>query len=908
MTEGNRSRAPAARRGRASSARGIRAAGLAIAVLAALAGAAHAQEAPRAQWSLGRGTQPYAGVPFHLDLVVEGFEAEPPPVPPKLELPGAKVTPLAPSASTSTSIQIINGRRIDSVTVTWVMRYRVIVERPGRVTIPAVTARQGKAQAAAQGGAISVEDIPETTEMKVALELPARPVYVGELLPVKLVWLFRRQPAQDPTFNAPILGLDALTVTVPPPEDPRKAIPITGAQKDLALAYTLDRATEGGVEHTRLVSTFFATPRAVGTLEIPATTVLAPLPVGRPDFFGNAPSRMFRASDVARTLEVRALPETGRPPTFSGVVGEQFSIEVRTSRSVVKLGEPVELDITVKSNQRLDTLSLGRLDGEGRLPRDKFTVPAESPTGELSEDATTKTFKVIAQVTGPATEVPALAFSYFDPARDAYQTIRSEPIALSVSGSSVVGAGEVVGSPSRQPAATLAAEEAASVNAELALSSASAVDDRPLSGTLLWLLVGLLYAIPLAVLGLRSWQLRTAGRRGEAAEVRAARRRVEELLDRGQTEPARELAGPLGAALRELARALGRSAELDSAQGLLARLETESFAPGAASQPLSPDLRSDAAGLLRRWSSARTAGGGAAGRAGAVLVLAALGIPAAARADADQGQGQGSERAGLGAGALGEGRAHYEQAMSMSDPTARKAAFARAAVALGEAARARGDRPELLADWGNAALGAGDVATATLAYRRALAIDGSNARARRNLGWLRGRQGDLFRPRSTAGATEALLFFHAWPRAHRLLVGAAAFAAAILLLVPWSGRRDGGGGGGGGDGRGGGGGGRGDSRRRSSRGVAAAAVLPFAIWIAMVASVVFEDRHERDAVVMDAVVLRAADSAGAPAALTQLLPRGAEVSILERRADWTRIRIASGTEGWIPSGAVESVH
>jgi hypothetical protein len=850
---------------------------LAIACLTAFAAPAHAQDAPVAQWSLGRGAQPYAGVPFSLDLVVEGFDEAPAPTPPKLDLPGAKATSLGATPNTSTSIQIVNGRRTDTVTVTWVLRYRVVVDKAGPLTVPAVTVKQGKKQASARGGAVNVEAIPETTEMKVSLELPARPVYVGELLPVKLVWLFRRQPSQNPTFNAPILGLDALAVTVPPPDDPRKALPLTGGQKDLALAYTVDTVTDGGVEYNRLTSTFFATPRAVGKLEIPPTTVLAPLPVGRPDIFGYAQPRMFRASDAARTLEVRALPETGRPPTFSGAVGEQFSMEVRASRSVVKLGEPVELAIKVKSNQRLDTLSLGRLDGEGRLPKDKFTVPAESPTGELSADGTTKTFKVVAQVTGPATEVPALAFSYFDPAKNAYQTIRSEPIALSVGGSSVVGAGDVIGgAPARRPAAPTA-DEAVSVNAELALSSAGTVDDRPLSGAPLWLLVGLLYAIPLGVLGARSWQLRTAGRREEAAEVRAARRRVEELLDRGQTAPAREVAGPLGGALRELGRVLGRPAPRPDASGatdapgadpldaLLSRLETEGFAPGAAAQPLSPDLRSDAAGLLRRWSAAPRAGGGGASRAAAVVLLAALGLPAAARADA-----------------LSEGRAHYEQAMTITDPTARKAAFARAAVALGEAARVYPDRPELLADWGNAALGAGDVATATLAYRRALAIDGGNARARRNLAFLRGRQGDLFRPQTSTGATEALLFFHAWPRARRLLVGAAAFAAAILLLVPWSGRR--------------------------RRGLAAAAVLPLAIWLAMIASVALEDRHERDAVVMDAVVLRAADSAGAPAALTQPLPRGAEVAILEQRADWARIRVASGTEGWIPSGAVETVH
>jgi hypothetical protein len=40
-------------------------------------------------------------------------------------------------------------------------------------------------------------------------------------------------------------------------------------------------------------------------------------------------------------------------------------------------------------------------------------------------------------------------------------------------------------------------------------------------------------------------------------------------------------------------------------QGMLAKLETEAFAPSAADKPLSADLRSDAAGLLRRWTKAK---------------------------------------------------------------------------------------------------------------------------------------------------------------------------------------------------------------------------------------------------------------------------------------------------------------
>jgi hypothetical protein len=69
--------------------------------------------------------------------------------------------------------------------------------------------------------------------------------------------------------------------------------------------------------------------------------------------------------------------------------------------------------------------------------------------------------------------------------------------------------------------------------------------------------------------------------------------------------------------------------------------------------------------------------------------------------------------------------------------------------------------------------------------------------------------------------------------------------------------------------------------------------------------VVFEDRHPDDAVVMDDVVLRAADSAGAPAALSQPLPRGIEVAVIERRDAWTKVRLAGGMAGWVPADAVE---
>ena len=833
--------------------------------LLALVGIAHA-DPPQAALRL-EGGQPHAGVPFNIVMVIEGFDEQPAPQLPKLEISGAHVTPLGAEPNVSHSITIMNGKRSENNRVTWALRWRVEIEKAGPAHVPSLTAVQGSKKVTAAAGELSVDTVPTSDDMKLELSLPSRPVFVGETIEAKLVWQFRRQP-EDQTFTVPLMTMDDFTISAPPATDPRRSLAFQAGSKDLKLPYEIDDSGD----FKRVTVRFYAAPKKAGRVEVPASTVVAALAVGRADFFGNAPSRLFRVSDTAKTLEVKPLPSTDRPPGFAGAVGTQFSIAVATSRSVVQLGEPVELAITVKSNQRLDMLALPHLDGPGGLPKDKFTVPTESPTGELSDDGTSKTFKVTAQVTGPANEIPALAFSYFDPVKERYQTIHSDPIAVSVKGGSVVGAGDVVamapkksGGGAAQP---VAGEDLASVVGELALSSPGAVDARPLGGWLLWLLVGALYAIPLVLLVLRSWRLRTQTQREEAAEVRAARKRVETELARAAKDPARDTAGPLVSSLRAFARTLER----DATDPLLAEIENAAFAPAASSSPLASELRTRALDLTRSWTAqakrrpART-------RAAAAVALLALAIPRAAAAEPLPTEAIAKQ-------SLSEGRAAYQQAMTLTDATARKAAFSRAATALGEAARGLPGRPELLTDWGNAALGAGDVATATLAYRRALVVDGGNQRAHRNLEWLRSRQPDLLRP-SEASATDSLFFFHHWPRPRRWLVGAFAFAAGILLLVPWSARR-----------------------RRALTGIAA---LPLAIWLAMLASLIIEDRHANDAVVMDGVVLRAADSAGAPAAMPQPLPRGAEVTLVERRDTWTKIKLASGAAGWVPDGAVQRI-
>jgi hypothetical protein len=819
-----------------------------IALLLGLASSARAQEARMQLES----EEAYEGMPFGVVVVAEGFELEPAPAQPTLSIPGAIVTPMGVDPQVQRIS--INGRR--SETVTWLFRWRVEAPKAGAYQVGAVTVVQGAKKATAPGGAVQVTAIETTDDMKIEVKLPDRPIWLGEAAPVEIHWLLRKD-VHDQRLAVPLLAMPGeLSVTVPVPADARQVLAFPAGATDLELPYTRDQVVVDGKKFTRFVFTVQVTPLRAGAIAIPAAQVVASLETGQGrDRYGfpTARTQLFRATDAARTLEVKPLPQTGRPASFAGAVGSSFSIATRTSRSVVQLGEPVDLEITVKGDTRLDGLALGPLAGAGRLPADRFAMADTPPPGELSADGKTKTFRVAVQVTDPATnEIPPIELAWFDPALGEYRTTKSEPIALSVKGGTVVGAGDVIATrPAGSQPSAAAPDDVSLVGADLALSAPGAASERPLSGPILWALIGVLYLVPLGLLGARVWRLRTASAREEQGEVAAARKKVDDELARARTAPAREVAAPLAAALRQLARVQGRAAD----DPVLARIETEGFAPDAADQPLSERLRADAAAMVKRILAA-------------VVVMLSFTL-SEARAEREP-----SRRAD----SIADGRAAYEEAWAATDPTVRQAAFARAADAFERAAAERPDAVELLADWGNAALGAADFGTATLAYRRALRIDGDHPRAKKNLGWLRDRLPETLRPPG-GGATSALFFFHGtWTRSTRLVVGAAAFAIGALLLVPW--------------------------RRRPGASRISFAAAAAIVWIVMTGSALLDRGAAADAVVVESQPLRSADAATAPVASANPLPPGVEVTLLEQRPGWSRVRTPGGATGWLPASAV----
>ncbi len=832
----------------------------------------------------------YSGMPFTLLVSARGFDEQPPPTEPDLLIDGCEVTYIGMTPSVSQRIQIVNGRRSEWRDVTFVYRWRVTAPSAGRYTVPALTLHQGPKSAASAAATFDAGDLEQTTDMIVRMRLPDRPVWVGETFDGAIEWLLSRD-VESYEFVVPLFELDAVRVEGEAVDGRKRSFRIGARVIDLPMQQ--DRLRENGIDYVRIRFPFRATVTRAQSFDLDPVSVVARLEsAGDRGFFGfpafdRARGALFRASGNRQHLVVRALPESGRPDNFVNAVGGGFSIEVQASRTVVSVGDPIELTFGIRGDGQLEGLSLPPLLGEGGLPPALFSVPADAAVGSVDLETRTKTFAVTARIlSAEVREIPPIEFSYFDPDRGEYFTVSSRPVALSVAGGNVVDAGDVTAAVAPSPVSPIATESPRAVpsgiliGADMSLSAANRTLALPWGSTNAPLPMALLYLLPLAFAALRVWQMRTAARRGHRRELSRARRAVERVLQSGG--PARELAPQALNAMRALARLAGHEGALGAPA--LERLETSAFDPAAAGEPLDGETVAAVVALAREWE----ARGYSVSSSIAALCMV-FGVAAALTVDAGVPTSTevsplivSADPGSTGAGVIERGRQAYGQALEEQDPVRRARHFAAAEIAL-RAAAAERPAPELLADWGNAALGAGDTGRATLAFRRALAVQPNHERAGKNLAWLRDRAPPWLPRPAGGGALDSLLFWqNLFSVSQRYWIAASAFALAVLLLTPWPTRR--------------------------ARLLRRLSAVPIAVWAVAAASALLSGNSlPEGVVVLDGAPLRSADSAGARPAFAHPLPAGAEVAVLEIRDGWLRIALADGTPGWVRENSIAPV-
>lgn len=162
-------------------------------------------------------------------------------------------------------------------------------------------------------------------------------------------------------------------------------------------------------------------PVAPGTLQIPSPQLSYRLPPNA-GYFSREESFMVRAEST--TVVVRPLPETGRPATFSGAVG-QYTVAARLDAAEVMQGEPLLLTVRVYGVGNVALLTRPSIvvswgttvNGSERVAIDTSTRRVR---GEKEFD-----FVITPRDTG-AVELSPVTYAYFDPARSVY-AIASTP-------------------------------------------------------------------------------------------------------------------------------------------------------------------------------------------------------------------------------------------------------------------------------------------------------------------------------------------------------------------------------------------------------------------------------------------------------------------------------------------------
>ncbi len=157
------------------------------------------------------------------------------------------------------------------------------------------------------------------------------------------------------------------------------------------------------------------------------------VPTGRRNFFMEPEYQSVTKtiSAGAKTINVKPLPEAGKPLSFSGAVGK-FSFEVQPSKTELRAGESLDLEIKVSGTGNLKLFTLPKTEFPSAFEvfdpehKEEVNTPLSGMNGTISD-----TYTIIPQFKGKYTLKP-IEFSYFDLGSKSYKTISSEAITINV--------------------------------------------------------------------------------------------------------------------------------------------------------------------------------------------------------------------------------------------------------------------------------------------------------------------------------------------------------------------------------------------------------------------------------------------------------------------------------------------
>ncbi|HET6888097.1 MAG TPA: BatD family protein [Candidatus Udaeobacter sp.] len=383
---------------------------------------------------------------------------------------------------TSQRIEMNNLNLTSSV----VYDYTVMPLRAGRFTIPPQTIRVGNNSLRSPALTLNVADSSGRSSgarsgrdtqaagannlVFAELIVPSKTAYVGEIVPVQIRMGF------DPRVRPRLIE---------PPEITGQGFTAQKLQQSAENTETISGRLYEVVTYKTAIAAARAGKFEIGPVKAKAQVVIprrqsAPRARGRSPFdlfdqddpfsdpfFSNPFSQLGERREVEIksepvALEVKPLPPNA-PPSFSGAIGN-FTMTTEAKPKTVQVGDPITVTNTISGRGNFDRVNAPVIEDE----RGWHKYP---PSSKFKQDdevglSGTKTFEMVLSPNEKKQGLPRLAFSYFDPVKEQYVTLHSEPIPINVEGGAAV-ASSAGGAPpgSATPAtAARAASPAATAN------------------------------------------------------------------------------------------------------------------------------------------------------------------------------------------------------------------------------------------------------------------------------------------------------------------------------------------------------------------------------------------------------------------------------------------------------------
>ncbi|MBI4624268.1 MAG: BatD family protein [Verrucomicrobia bacterium] len=330
----------------------------------------------------------------------------------------------------------------------FVFRLNLLPKKAGALHVPSLNIAGTARRRTTEPFTLDVSEPEPAPDMSLTATLSASACYVGEPLTLELTW----------TLGSEVSTIQAVDLRVPLIEHMDfKSRDFSSRPKDFGTPIGLPVSNGrviGGVAGRTIRFRKIIVPQKAGTFSIPGGTVLCSIVTDstprRPglgagfqyapqydnQFFSDAESasaqRLYTRSPPIR-IQVRPLPEAGKPADFSGIVGA-FSLSAAIEPSTLREGEPVTLTLRVRDYAFAEVLELPPF---ARLPgfRGRFRIPADRgvPTLENTDEGPEKIFRQsFRPVSTGVDKVPAITIPFFDPKTTTYRFATAPEMPLRV--------------------------------------------------------------------------------------------------------------------------------------------------------------------------------------------------------------------------------------------------------------------------------------------------------------------------------------------------------------------------------------------------------------------------------------------------------------------------------------------